>query len=112
MSLAAKLRNKLSDNSIPNFKLMDQKVTQITTTAAKIPATAMDYRKGILLYNAEASGTYIYLGNSDVTANETAGTGGFKLNGGTSLWIELDGSVDLYGRAASGTVTIHSLELG
>jgi len=111
MSLEAKLMDKLSRQSIANFKLMDQQVTEVGAAAEKIPATAMNYRKAILIFNADAAGSFVYLGNSDVTADETAGTGGFKLNGGAYLFLELDGSVDLYG-ISGGSVTIHTLELG
>lgn len=110
MALAAKMVDKLSRQSVPNFKLMDQKVTEVGATAEKVPATAMDYRKAILIFNAEATGTHCYFGNADVTADETAGTGGFKLDGGAYMFLELDGSVDLYGISAG--ATIHTLEVG
>ena len=93
------------------FKEIDQQVTQVSTTAVAIPATAMTNRKGLFLFNAEGNGTYVWLGNSDVTADETAGTAGFKLNGGDTWFLTLDGSCTLYGRTATGTVTIHTLEV-
>jgi len=102
---------KLPIRTYEQFKEIDQKVTQVGTTAGAVPATAMTNRKGIFVFNAESSGTYVYLGNSDVTANETAGTGGFKLDGGSTMFLTLDGSCTLYGRAASGTVTVHTLEV-
>lgn len=112
MALEGKFVDKLSRQAFPNFKLFDQKVTEVGTTAEKVPGTAMDYRKCIILYNDESSGTYVWLGASDVTADSTEATGGMKLNGGDYMVLELDGSVDLYGRSASGNVTVHTLELG
>jgi hypothetical protein len=112
MALPAKMVDKLSRQSIANFKLQDQQCTQVGATAEKLPAVAMNYRKGMFIYNAEAAGTFVYLGNSDVTADETEATGGFPLNGGTYMFYELDGSVDLYARSAAGNVTVYTLEVG
>jgi hypothetical protein len=111
MSLPAKMVDKLSRQSIANFKLMNQQVTEVGATAEKLPAVAMNYRKGIIIHNAEATGTYVYLGNADVTADETADTGGLKLDGGTYMFLELDGSVDLYAISAV-TATVDTLEVG
>lgn len=111
MANDALVKGALPIRTYEQFKAIDQKVTGVTTAATAIPATPMANRKGIFLFNAEESGTYVYLGNSDVTANESTTTGGFKLDGGGSMFFTLDGSCTLYGRAASGTITIHTLEV-
>ena len=111
MAERALMVDKISRQSIANFRLMDQKVTEVGATAEKLPAVAMDYRKGIIIHNAEAAGTYVYIGNSDVTADETAGTGGLKIDGGTYMFLEIDGSVDLYAISAA-SVTVDTLEVG
>lgn len=112
MAEKALMQDKLSRQSIANFKLFDQQATEVGAAAEKLPAVAMNYRKGMFIYNMETAGTYVYLGASDVTGNSTEATGGFPLNGGTYMFIELDGSVDLYAISAGGNVTVHTLEVG
>ena len=111
MANDAKTVQKLAMPTLEQFKSVTNSVVQVGTTATAIPAANMAYRKGLFIFNAEATGTYLYIGTSTVTANETAGTGGFKLNGGNTMFLTLDGSCTLYGRAAAGTVTVHLLEV-
>ena len=96
---------------LEQFSSIDQKVTQVTTAAKLIPSSNLTNRKAIFILNAEASGTYVYLGNSDVTADETVTTGGYRLNGGEHMFLTLDGSCAIYGRTSSGTTTVHTLEI-
>ena len=93
------------------FKNIDSNATEVGTTAEAVPATAMTNRKGLFIRNMEAAGTYVYLGASNITADSTEATAGFPLNGGESMWLTLDGSCTLYGRSASGNLTIHTLEV-
>ena len=111
MANEAKTVNKIATTTLERFSSLDHSVVGITTTAAALPTANFANRKALFLYNAEAAGTKVYLGNSDVTADETAGTGGFPLDGGSTMFLTLDGSATLYGRSASGTVTVHILEL-
>ena len=111
MADEALVQNLRAMATLERFSSIDQKVTQVTTTAKVIPASNLANRKGLFILNAEASGTYIYLGNSDVTADETVGTGGFRLDGGSTMFLTLDGSCTLYGRTSSGTTTVHTLEV-
>ena len=111
MANEAKTVNKLAQTTLERFASLDHSVVQVGTTAKKIPAANYAYRKALFVLNAEAAGTYVYLGNSDVTADETAATAGFKLDGGSTMFLTLDGSCQLYGRTSSGTTTVHVLEL-
>ena len=81
------------------------------TTAEPVPVTALTNRKGLFIRNAEAAGTFVYLGAENITADETATTAGFKLDGGETMFLTLDGSCVLYGRSASGDLTVHTLEV-
>ena len=71
----------------------------------------MTNRKGMFIHNMEAPGTYVYLGTSTLTADSTEATGGYPLDGGRDMFVTLDGSCTLYGRAAAGNVTVHTLEV-
>ena len=93
------------------FKVIDSNATEVGTTAEAVPATALANRKGLFIRNMEAAGTYVYLGASNITADSTEATAGFPLNGGESMWLTLDGSCTLYGRSASGNLTVHTLEV-
>ena len=93
------------------FKNIDSNVTEVGTTAEAVPATAMANRKGLFIHNMEAVGTYVYLGASNITADSTPATGGYPLDGGRDMFFTLDGSCTLYGRSASGNVTVHTLEV-
>ena len=93
------------------FKVIDSNATEVGTTAEAVPATAMANRKGMFIHNMESPGTYVYLGASNITANSTEATAGYPLDGGRDMFITLDGSCTLYGRSASGNVTVHTLEV-
>ena len=111
MANAALLKGHLAIPTLEVFKVIDSNVTEVGTTAEAVPATALANRKGLFIRNAEAAGTFVYLGASNITANETAATAGFKLDGGETMFLTLDGSCTLYGRSASGDLTIHTLEV-
>jgi hypothetical protein len=110
MANDALVKGALPIRTYEQFKTIDQQVTEVGATAEALPATAMTNRKGIFIYNAEAAGTGVYLGNSDVTADETAGTGGFLLDGGNTMFLTLDGSCTIYA-ISGGSVTVHTLEV-
>jgi len=111
MANDALLKGHLAIPTLEVFKTIDSNVTEVGTTAEAVPVTAMTNRKGLFIRNMEAVGTYVYLGASNITADSTATTGGFPLNGGEAMWLTLDGSCTLYGRSASGDLTIHTLEV-
>ena len=93
------------------FKSISNKATEVGTTAEAVPGTAMTNRKGLFVFNMESPGTYVYLGTSTLTADSTEATGGFPLNGGSTMFLTLDGSCTLYGRSAAGNLTVHTLEV-
>lgn len=110
MANEAKMSAKLAIPTLEQFKSITNSVVEVGAAAEVIPAANMANRKGLFIYNAEAAGTFLYIGTSTVTADETAGTGGFKLNGGSTMWLTLDGSCTLWGISAA-SVTVHLLEV-
>lgn len=56
-----------------------------------------------------ASGATLYIGADDVTADTTAGTGGFPIPDGEKFSGELEGKDSLSGRLASGSGPVHVL---
>jgi hypothetical protein len=110
MANDAKTLGKLATPTLEQFKSVANSVVEVGNTATAIPAANMAYRKGLFIFNAEATGTYVYIGTSTVTADETAGTGGYKLDGGLHMFLTLDGSCTLYAIAAV-AATVHILEV-
>jgi len=81
--------------------------TQITvgTSAVKLPTTPLKYRRAIAVFNSDASNS-LYIGfDSTVTTGN-----GFPIPPSSSLPMDLNGSVELYGIAAS-AIDIRILEL-
>lgn len=65
----------------------------------------------LLVKNPSASVT-VYLGGSDVTADTTAGTGGYPLAPGAEVAISVVEDEILYGRVASGTQSVNVIRQG
>ena len=80
--------------------------TVVGTTATPIPATAPDGRASILVTNEGA--VTVYLGDGSVTTG--AAGNGTPLVASEKLNLELGDSVVLYGRVASGSCVVKSLE--
>lgn len=75
-------------------------VTVSTTTATALPATALLGRRVISIQNIDSS-AIIYLGNADVTADETA-TGGYQLaNQYDTFTGDFSDDIIIYGIASS-----------
>ena len=108
----------MSESAITNAKLpipvLEQflSVLQTTTTASgtrtKVPATALAYRRAILIQNNHTSNT-VYLGSVTVTA-DTGAAGGYQLGPSDSVVFTLDGSVDLYAIASASSTPVTTLE--
>ena len=111
MANAAITKGHLALPVLEIFKTVAQKATEVGTTAEALPGTAMTNRKGMFIHNMESPGTYVYLGSATTTADSTEATGGYPLDGGRDMFVTLDGSCTLYGRAAAGNVTVHTLEV-
>ena len=111
MANDALVKGFLAIPTLEIFKTIDSNATEVGTTAEAVPATPLANRKGLFIRNMEAPGTYVYLGASNITADSTETTGGFPLNGGEVMFLTLDGSCTLYGRSASGNLTVHTLEV-
>ena len=111
MANDALVKGALPIRTYEQFKSVSNKATEVGTTAEAVPGTAMSNRKGLFIHNMETAGTYVYLGISTVTADSTEATAGYPLNGGEHMFLTLDGSCTLYGRSASGNVTVHTLEV-
>ncbi len=68
----------------------------VGTTAAAITANEWNCRRGVgLKASADNTGT-IYIGNSDVTPGDTAGTDGWPLAAGEELFLPLDDPTLIY----------------
>lgn len=111
MANDAIVKGVIPTRTYEQFKSVIQKATEVGTTAEAVPGTAMSNRKGMFIHNMESPGTYVYLGSSTTTADSTEATAGYPLDGGRDMFITLDGSCTLYGRSASGNVTVHTLEV-
>jgi len=80
--------------------------TTVNGTATALPTTSLAGRESIALYNSNASTTTVFIGASDVTANN-----GFPLTSSApALTIDVDDSVVVYGIVSSGTADIRTLE--
>ncbi len=77
--------------------------TTVSTTIVPIPTTAATGRRTVLIYN-NGSET-VYLGDSDVTT-----TTGYPLAAGDEKAFDLKNEVILYGRTASGSSNIRTME--
>ena len=77
--------------------------TSVSTTAVPIPATAATGRIFTMVKNNGAS--TVYLGDANVTSSN-----GMPLEPGDVLSFDLKQEVILYGRTASGTSDVRSLE--
>jgi len=108
MSFKAKTSAKLPIPVLEQFTSVLQTTTSIGGTAAKVPGTALNYRRAIIVQNNHASNT-VYLGSSTVTA-DTAATGGYQLGPGDSVAFTLDGSVDLYAIASAASTPVCTIE--
>ena len=83
-----------------------QQVVTIGTTATPIPATALDRRTGLTMYNR--TGSTIYLGSSTVAT--AGGLQGAPLENNTDTSWPVASSVVVYGRVAAGTADLNIIE--
>jgi hypothetical protein len=65
-----------------------------------------------IIVKVPAGGVTVYLGGAAVTADTTAGTGGFPLAAGDSLAITSAEGEALYGIVATGTQSVNVLRQG
>ena len=89
--------------AMPITGVILETATTVTTTATTIPATALTNRRTILVYNNGS--VTVFLGSSTVTT-----ANGVPLAPAAEKNLELDDGVVLYGRVASGTADVRSLE--
>lgn len=68
----------------------------IDIVAEQITSTSFAAKKGVILKADSANSGIIYIGNSDVTAGDTAATDGIPLSAGESIEIEIDNPNKLY----------------
>jgi hypothetical protein len=88
------------------YKILSS-TTTVTTTAGKVPATAMNGRRTIALFNVDNATTTVYIGHSGVTDSN-----GFPLDSTCpAIALDLDESVDVYAIVASGTADLRALEV-
>ena len=86
-------------------------VLNISTTAAPIPSTALTDRNFIAIRNLSSTET-LYIGNSDVVADESVGsTAGWQVGPNETYNVDITNDIILYGRTASGTIKIQVQEL-
>lgn len=75
----------------------------VATTATKIPSSPLSRRKTLLIINSSTS--IIYIGASDVTASS-----GFPIYQRSSIMLNIEDNIDVYGIVASGTAAIRIFE--
>ena len=108
MSLRAKTKTLQPIPILEQFLSVLQATTTVGASATKVPATALDYRRAILVQNNHATQT-VYLGTSTVTA-DTAATGGYQLGPSDSVTFTLDGSADLWAIASGSSTPVCTVE--
>ncbi len=93
---------------------MNSGYVSVTTTATLLNADANDYAEyrgnSILIKNPGA--TTVYVGGADVTADTTAGTGGYPLATGGELSVTVGPGEAVFGRVAAGTQSVNVLRQG
>lgn len=105
---AGALRVSGEFSSAPNTALANKVVT-VGTTIVQLDASPLASRKRILIQND--GNRAIYIGSSDVTADDTAATGGIKLNKGANLEWELGPGVAVYAVSEQAGQTVRVLEI-
>lgn len=84
-----------------------QAQVSVTTTATLLDQTMTGVEKVAILVRNRGTGA-VYIGGSDVSSSN-----GFQLDAGESTTVEAGTySPGLYGRAATGTHTVHVLQVG
>ena len=83
--------------------------TALNATDATVTADARG--NSILIKNPSGSVT-VYIGGSDVTADTTAGTGGYPLAPGGELAVTVNEGEIVYGRVAASTQSVNVLRQG
>jgi len=90
-----------------SFKLImsgiKSKTTSVSTTAVKIPSSNLTDRKSLTIFN-EGPVTLL-IGDSAVTVSD-----GYPVPKNTSISLDVNDSVDVYGIVNSGTNTVKTLE--
>lgn len=87
----------------------------VSTTAAIINTDANEVpgmTGGVVVVKVPAGGATVYIGGSDVTADTTAGTGGFPLAAGDTLSVPYSPGEAVYARVAASTQNVHVLRQG
>ena len=87
----------------------------ITTSATAVNTDANDSASaagGTVIVKVPAGGQTVYLGGAAVTADTTAGTGGFQIAAGESLSVHYGPGEILYGIVAATTQSVHVLRQG
>jgi hypothetical protein len=77
----------------------------VSTTAVKLPATPLPYRRAMAIANQSSSVT-LYIGFDPSVTTST----GFPLGPGVTMPVDLNGSVQIYGIATS-SIDVRVLEL-
>ena len=79
-------------------------VVTVETSATPLPAIPLAGRKVVLIQNI--TGTTVYVGNADVTADESL-TGGYQLiSDGDNVSCDFTEDIIVYGRVATSTQTV------
>lgn len=92
--------------------MLASKYVSVTTTATLLSGADSQYTAGQSVLLKNAGGQTVYLGGSDVTADTTAGTGGYPLSAGAEISVALGGVEKLYGRVAATTANVNVLQQG
>lgn len=96
-------RNPLQVDMVLSANIKSQAVT-VSTSAVKLPATSMEGRRSILIFDNSTT-IDLYIGGSDVTT-----TNGIPITAKSTITIDANEDVDVYG-IASESINVRVLEM-
>lgn len=109
--ILTKIKDAIEGSFTPSGLTIGQKntVLSIGTSALPIPATSLTDRNTMAVHNKGTS--TLYLGDSSVTADDAATTGGWELPAGEKIFVDISDGIPLYGIRASLTEAVKVWEI-
>ena len=103
----------LSGTFTPRGLSVDHKNTmmEVSTIATPLPSVPLVERNSLSIRNLSAT-EILYIGKSDVVADENIGTtAGWQIGPNETYNVDITDSIIIYGRVASGTIKVQVKEL-
>lgn len=91
-----------------NVARLDQAVVTVGTTATALVTGSSAKRQSACILNDHSE--TLYIGGSNVTANDNANTGGFKIAPGEKFPLDATGTASIYGVFAGATGKVRVLD--